>query len=111
MISGCYFFGVPSENDHPKKVSAPIRMSPELLEKVTEASKRTGLAQADILRLALAIGLEDLKKIDYNIAGSISDAANPRPIRYPNAEEDKQEVLRVAEDPKEYGKSSRSGLA
>lgn len=100
--------------DPPKKVSAPIRMSPELLEKVAEASRRTGLAQADILRLALAIGLEDLKKIDYKIEGAISDAANPKTIKYPNAEDDRvdgrRESLRVAEEPEE-GKFYRSGPA
>ena len=54
-----------------KRVSAPIRMSPELLEKVRIASERTGIAQADILRICLAIGLEDLRRINYDISGAI----------------------------------------
>ena len=58
-----------------KQVSAPIRMSPELLEKVAEASRKTGLSQADILRLCLAIGLEDLARVNYDIARVISEAA------------------------------------
>jgi len=61
----------------PKKVSAPIRMSPELAEKVAEATRMTGLAQADILRLALAIGLEDLKKVNFDLPRLVSNAARP----------------------------------
>lgn len=62
--------------EEPKKVSAPIRMDPELLEKVKMASKKTGLAQADVMRLCLAIGLEDLKRVDYDLAKVIAEAAN-----------------------------------
>jgi SOS-response transcriptional repressor LexA len=58
-------------------VSAPIRMSPELAEKVAEAKRETGLAQADILRLALAVGLEDLRKVGFDLAKLVSDAARP----------------------------------
>lgn len=59
----------------PKKVSAPLRMSPELLEKVQLASDRTGISQADILRLCLAIGLEDLRRIGYDLAGAVLDTS------------------------------------
>lgn len=58
-----------------KRVSAPIRMSPDLLEKVRIASDRTGIAQADILRICLAIGLEDLRRIDYDIATAILESS------------------------------------
>lgn len=37
----------------------------------------TGLAQADILRLALAIGLEDLRKVNFDFPRLVSDAARP----------------------------------
>lgn len=65
--------------NEPKRVSAPIRMSPELLAKVNEACRRTGKSQATILRLALGMGLEDLKRIDYDIEGTLSKAANALP--------------------------------
>lgn len=62
--------------EEPKKVSAPIRMDAELLEKVKMAGKKTGLAQADVMRLCLAIGLEDLKRVDYDLAKVIAEAAS-----------------------------------
>ena len=71
-----------------KKVSAPIRMSPELLEKVQIASEKTGISQADILRLCLSIGLEDLRRINYDIPGSILNAARQQQASH----------LKVAED-------------
>ncbi len=54
-------------------------MDPDLLEHVKLAAERTGLAQADILRLCLAIGLEDLRKLDYKIPSVLSEAAARRP--------------------------------
>lgn len=71
-----------------KKVSAPIRMSAEMLEKVQQASEKTGISQADILRLCLSIGLEDLRRINYDLTGVIL-----------NASRQQQEThLKVAED-------------
>jgi len=58
-----------------KKVSAPIRMSAEMLEKVQLASEKTGISQADILRLCLSIGLEDLRRINYDLASTILNAS------------------------------------
>ena len=60
-----------------KKVSAPIRMDPALQAKVSEAVELTGLSQAEIMRLALAIGLEDLKRVNYDIPALISQSARP----------------------------------
>jgi predicted DNA-binding protein len=87
-----------------KKVSAPIRMSPELLAKVQIASERTGISQADILRLCLSIGLEDLRRIDYDLPGSILSAARQQQAPH----------LKVAEEPTKTespGKHSHSTLA
>ena len=82
----------------PKKVSAPIRMSPELMEKVTEAANLTGMAQADIMRLAIQMGLEDLRRINYNIGKCVSDAAHD--IR--QNETNYTGLSMVAEDPTDY---------
>jgi len=62
-------------------------MSPELIEKVADAAQKTGLAQADIMRLALAIGLEDLRRIDYKLSSTIAVASN----------QSEEEILKVAE--------------
>lgn len=53
----------------------PVRMSPKLLEKIDEAARRTGLAKADVIRICLAIGCEDLRKVGFDIARVISEAA------------------------------------
>lgn len=64
-----------SANESPKIVSAPIRMSPELMDKVTEAANRTGQKQAEILRLCLEIGIEDLRSCGYNLPKLVADTA------------------------------------
>ena len=52
-------------------------MDEGLQEKIAEASRRTGLAQADIIRLCTAIGIEDLRRLNWDLAGTVSRAANP----------------------------------
>jgi DNA-binding MurR/RpiR family transcriptional regulator len=72
-----------------KTTPVPIRIEPELDAKIEEAARLTGLSKADVMRLAMRIGFEDLRKIDYDLAGIISAAANPEParqqVRYPQA--------------------------
>jgi hypothetical protein len=77
MISFGYINDVSDTEGTPKIVSAPIRMSPDLAAKVEEAKRLTGLAQADILRLALAIGLEDLRRVGFDLPKAISMSARP----------------------------------
>ena len=77
MISLGYINDVSDTEGTPKIVSAPIRMSPDLAAKVEEAKRLTGLAQADILRLALAIGLEDLRRVGFDLPKAISMSARP----------------------------------
>lgn len=60
----------------PKKVSSPIRIDADLEQRIDEAARLTGLSKADVMRLAMRIGFEDLRKIDYDIAGNVSSAAN-----------------------------------
>jgi len=52
-------------------------MPPEIMEKVAEAARRTGLNQADIIRLSAQIGLEDLRRINFDIPKLISESARP----------------------------------
>jgi hypothetical protein len=60
-----------------KRTPASLRMDERLLAKVEVAMQATGLSQAEILRIALAVGLEDMRRIDYDIAGAIVDKAKP----------------------------------
>ena len=50
-----------------KPIPSTIKFSPELQEKIAEAAKITGLPTA--------IGIEDLRRINYDIAGAIVDKA------------------------------------
>lgn len=56
--------------------STPIRISRELDSQASEASKRLKMSKQDVMRLAMAIGFEDLKSIDYKVAQAILAAAN-----------------------------------
>lgn len=69
---------MPPQKQLPKKVSAPIRMDPTLMESVKLAASRTSLSQADIMRLCLSMGLEDLRRLDFQIAATLSGEAQRR---------------------------------
>jgi hypothetical protein len=58
-----------------KNTPASLRMPDELLEKVEKAMRETGLSQAEVLRLCLAIGLEDLRRAQYDIPSAVVDKA------------------------------------
>lgn len=78
MTSFGYIKGMSEPDSTPvKKVSAPIRMEPALAAKVAEAVNQTGLSQAEIMRLALAIGLEDLRRVGYDLPSLVSTSARP----------------------------------
>ena len=59
----------------PKVVSTPIRMDASMLARISEASRLTGLTQAEVMRLAIAAGLADLAKVGYDLGNLISNAA------------------------------------
>lgn len=58
-----------------KPIPSTIKFSPELQDKIAEASKRTGLPKQEIIRLCTAIGLEDLRRCNFDIASAIVDQA------------------------------------
>ena len=60
----------------------PIRLSPALLEKIQLAADLMGRTQQEVMRLAMEVGLEDLKRCNYDLAAAIVDAARadkPKP--------------------------------
>lgn len=65
-----------------KKESTPIplRINPLLEQMIDEAARLTGMAKSDTMRLALRIGLEDLRRIDYDVPGAVVDKAKPETI-------------------------------
>ena len=60
-----------------KSVITQLRFEPGLLAKITEAAERTGLSKADVMRLAMETGLEDLRRVDFDLPGLLSRAARP----------------------------------
>jgi len=56
----------------------PFRCDDELREKIDTAAEMTGLSKADIMRLAMQIGLIDLKRINYELAQVVSDKADEK---------------------------------
>lgn len=64
-----------------KPIPSTIKFSLEIQEKITEASKKTGLPKQEIIRLCTAIGIEDLRKVGWDLAKVISDAAEKRATR------------------------------
>jgi predicted DNA-binding protein len=60
-----------------KSVITQLRFEPGLLAKINEAAERTGLSKADVMRLAMETGLEDLRRVDFDLPGLISRVARP----------------------------------
>ncbi len=81
-----------------KTVITQLRFEPSLLEKITEAAKRTGLSKADIMRLSMETGLEDLRRMNFDLPALISQTARDlsAPPGY-RAEDVNNDTLRVAE--------------
>jgi hypothetical protein len=60
----------------PRNVVVPLRLDPSIHHKITQAANLTGLAQSDIMRLAIAAGLADLEKVGFDLGTLISSAAS-----------------------------------
>lgn len=57
--------------------SFPIRMPAELMEEIEAATQMTGLSQQDVMRLAMRIGLIDLRA-SKDIAGVLQEVATDK---------------------------------
>lgn len=83
-----------------KPLPTTIKFSPKLQAKVEEAGRRMGLPKQEIIRLCTAIGLEDLRRINFDLASAVVDKAKPSETSHSH--------LRVAEDEAEYKKKRKS---
>ena len=54
----------------------PLAVPDELLNRLDEAALRMGRTRAQIMRDAIEIGLEDLRRCDYDLAGAVVDKAH-----------------------------------
>lgn len=57
------------------KKPVPLAIDERLLEKVQAVAKMTGRSQADVMRLAMEVGLLDLETIKGDVACAIKDQA------------------------------------
>lgn len=80
-----------------KTVITQLRFEPALLEKITEAAAKTGLSKADIMRLSMEVGLEDLRRLGFDLSTLISSTARPT-SSYGEAGGCEASCLRVAEE-------------
>lgn len=56
-----------------------LRIPPYLLSQVKETAELMQKSDQEIIRLATEIGLEHLRRIDYNLAKAVVDAAEGKP--------------------------------
>jgi metal-responsive CopG/Arc/MetJ family transcriptional regulator len=56
----------------------PLAVPNELLKQIDNAATLTGRSRSELMRLAIEIGLADLKAINYDIAGTIVKAVHSR---------------------------------
>lgn len=80
-----------------KTVITQLRFEPVLLEKITEAAAKTGLSKADIMRLSMEVGLEDLRRLGFDLPTLISSTARPA-SSYADEGGAQTSCLRVAEE-------------
>lgn len=71
----------PQRRPDPRPAGKPIPvLLPEpLLQRLDDVAAIMGISRADALRLAARVGLEDLKRVDYDIAQLVVDAVHKRP--------------------------------
>lgn len=59
----------------------PISLDPVLDAKITAAASALGLPKSEVMRLAMAIGLEKLRQVNYDLAGCVLQAADHPPAK------------------------------
>ncbi|HBE22500.1 MAG TPA: hypothetical protein DDW21_03435 [Verrucomicrobiales bacterium] len=82
-----------------KTVITQLRFEPALLKKITEAAQKTGLSKADVMRLAMETGLQDLRRLFFDLPTLISQSARLSETSVSNtASENLSQTHRPAED-------------
>jgi hypothetical protein len=77
-------------------------MPPVLMERIKTAAERLGISVAEVIRMAAGIGLEHLRRIDYNIDSAICDAVESAQKKLPFYSANDSETARAAEPPTPY---------
>ncbi len=78
------------------KIPSSVKFSKDVNAKITEAAKRTGLSKQNIIRICTAMGIEDLRRLGWDIPGHLSAAAEQT-----RAAESKKEIRILAREESE----------
>lgn len=65
-----------------KRIIYPIQLDPELDAKIALAADHLSLPKAEVMRLAMAIGLEHLERINFNLAKHLCQTNPLNPLEY-----------------------------
>lgn len=60
-----------------KRIVYPISMDPELDQKIKLAADRLDMSKSDVMKLAMKIGLEDFRRINYDLAKHLCQTPEP----------------------------------
>lgn len=56
-----------------KSTPVPIAIPNEMLARIKAVAEKMHMKQQDVMRLAMEVGLEDLKRCGYNLAAAVVD--------------------------------------
>ena len=56
----------------------PIRIPVKLLREIDAASSEIEMSKQETIRIAIRVGLERLRRVNYDLAGSVNDAAEKK---------------------------------
>ncbi|HVE16907.1 MAG TPA: hypothetical protein VNB29_09220 [Chthoniobacterales bacterium] len=59
----------------PSTKPIPVRFPEGLIRALDEASRESGISQQELIRLATAVGLKTLRRINFDVAASIDEKA------------------------------------
>lgn len=63
------------KHSHRRPTPIALRMPPKLMADLNSAAEIRGISTPEMLRKATSIGLDVLKRLDYNIAKAILDSS------------------------------------
>ncbi|MFT4177508.1 MAG: hypothetical protein QM627_12760 [Luteolibacter sp.] len=76
-----YFSAVPRPTKTNKPTPSSVRIPSELLLEIKKVAEVMSKSDAEVIRLATEIGLEHLRRIDYEIAKAVVDAAEKKVVQ------------------------------
>ncbi|MGJ8644895.1 MAG: hypothetical protein ACSHX9_15925 [Luteolibacter sp.] len=69
-----------------KSFPSTVKFSPELQKKIAIAAEKMELPKQEVIRLSAAIGLEKLRRINYDLAAAVVEKAKVSKEKMPHHE-------------------------